>query len=104
MNSRVRFEDEADAEYRNAGRWYEDRRTGLGVEFFDAVDVAVSRISDLPRTGERVPRMPAELPVRRLAVKRFPYYVFYLETPPEIRILAIAHDRRKPGYWKSRLK
>ena len=28
----------------------------------------------------------------------------YLETPDDIRILAIAHDRRKPGYWKGRLR
>jgi plasmid stabilization system protein ParE len=100
----VRFEDEADTEYRAAGRWYEGRRTGLGFEFFDAVDAAVGQVLALPRSGERVPRMPAELPVRRLAVKRFPYRVVYLETPPELRILAIAHDRRRPGYWKSRLK
>ena len=104
MRSHVRFEDEADAEYRHAGRWYEARRVGLGLEFFDAVDAAVSQIVDLPRAGELVPRMPAELPVRRLAVTRFPYHVFYLETSPELRILAVAHDRRKPGYWKTRLK
>ena len=79
-------------------------RTGLGLEFFDAVDAAVSLVLDLPRTGERVRRMPVESPVRRVAVKRFPYQVFYLETPSEIRILAVAHDRRKPGYWKTRLK
>jgi hypothetical protein len=36
-------------------------------------------------------------------VKRFPYHVIYLEKQNDIRILAIAHDRRKPGYWKSRL-
>ncbi len=51
MNSHVRFEDEADAEYRNAGRWYEERRTGLGLEFFDAVDAAVSQIVDYPEPG-----------------------------------------------------
>ncbi len=49
MNPRVRFEDEADDEYQNAGRWYEERRTGLGVEFFDAgprqPDHAVVRIT-----------------------------------------------------------
>jgi hypothetical protein len=43
----VRFEDEADAEYRAAGRWYEERRAGLGFEFFDAVDAAVSQILDM---------------------------------------------------------
>lgn len=104
MSSKVRFEDEADAEYRDAGRWYEDRRTGLGVEFFDEVDAVVRLILDLPRSGERVSRVPADLPVRRLAVKRFPYHVVYLETPSAVRILAVAHDRRKPGYWKNRLK
>jgi hypothetical protein len=104
VNLQVRFEDEADAEYRAAGRWYEGRRTGLGLEFFDAVDATISQILGLPRVGERVLRMPAELPVRRLAVKRFPYRVCYLEASPILRILAVAHDRRKPGYWKSRLK
>jgi hypothetical protein len=37
-------------------------------------------------------------------VTRFPYHVIYLETGTHIRILAIAHDRRKPGYWTDRLK
>ena len=48
--------------------------------------------------------MPADLPVRTMAVTRFPYHVVYLEVNDEIRILAVAHDRRKPGYWKTRLK
>jgi hypothetical protein len=41
VNPRVRFEDEADAEYRLAGRWYEERREHLGIEFFDAVDATI---------------------------------------------------------------
>jgi hypothetical protein len=53
----------------------------------------------MPRAGDLVPRMLADLPVRRRAVTRFPYHVVYLETPT-YRILAIAHDRRKPGYWQ----
>ncbi len=104
MNPRVRFEDEADEEYRLAGRWYEEQREHLGLEFFDAVDAAIERILELPRSGARVPRVPSDLPVRRLPVKRFPYHVVYLDTDAQIRILAIAHDRRKPDYWKPRLK
>jgi plasmid stabilization system protein ParE len=57
-----------------------------------------------PHSGTAEPRMPAELPVRRSAVTRFPYHVVYLEVGNQIRILAIAHDRREPGYWKARLK
>ena len=104
MSLPVRFEDEADAEYRHAGRWYEERRPGLGLEFFDAVDAALDQIIRLPQAGAPVPRLPADLFVRRAPVKRFPYQVVYLEAPEAIRILAVAHDRRKPGYWKHRLK
>lgn len=103
MIPRIRFEDEADAEFREAGRWYESRRAGLGIEFFDEVDAALRRIVAFPRAGAPVPRVPGHLPVRRLAVNRFPYHVVYLDTPDALRVLAIAHDRRKPGYWKCRL-
>ncbi len=99
----VRFEDEARVEYREGGRWYEARVTGLGVEFFDEVDATLRRILALPRTGRHVPRMPKDLPVRRLAVRRFPYHVIYLESADAVRVLAIAHDRRRPGYWHDRL-
>jgi hypothetical protein len=104
VSPRVQFENEADAEYRQAGRRYEGRRTGLGIEFFDAVDATIRKIVDFPRVGVLVPRVPRDLPVRRLAVTRFPYHVVYVETSEAFRILAIAHDRRKPGYWTSRLR
>lgn len=104
MSPRVHFEDEADAEYRHAGRWYEGRREGLGIEFFDAVDATIRQIVDFPRLGVSVPRVPRDLPVRRLAVRRFPYHVVYLTTAEGVRVLAVTHDRRKPGYWKGRLR
>jgi hypothetical protein len=49
LNPKVRFEDEADAEYCRAGRWYEDRREHLGVEFLDAVDAAIDQIVAMPQ-------------------------------------------------------
>jgi len=100
----VRFEQEADEEYRLAGRWYESQRAHLGMEFLDAVDATIDQIAILPRAGSLVPHMPAGLPVRRRAVPCFPYHVVYLETQNQIRVLAIAHDRRKPGYWTDRMK
>lgn len=104
MSILVRFEDEADAEYREAGRWYDARQTGLGIEFFDQVDATIRRILTFPHIGARVPHVPSDLPVRRVAVTRFPYHVVYLEPAESLRILAIAHDRRKPGYWRVRVK
>jgi len=104
VNPNVRFEDEADSEYRLAGRWYESQRENLGIEFFDAVDATIDRIVEMPHLGTRVPRTPDDLPVRRRAVTRFPYHVVYLEIAAHIHILAIAHDRRSPGYWRGRLE
>lgn len=103
MKASVRFESEAEHEYRAAAAWYEKRRTGLGTEFLDAVDATVDQIVCFPNAGARVPRVPADLPVRRAPVKRFPYHVVYLQVQTTIRVLAIAHDRRKPRFWKRRL-
>jgi plasmid stabilization system protein ParE len=104
VSRRVHFEDEAEAEYRQAGLWYERRREGLGVEFFDEVDATIRQVLEFPLIGATVPRLPSDLPVRRLAVRRFPYHVVYLEMAEELRILAVAHDRRRPGYWRQRLQ
>ena len=71
----IRFEDEAAAEYRRAGRWYEDRRSGLGIEFFDAVDATIDQVVEMPRAGSLVPRVSSALPVCRCAVPRFSYHV-----------------------------
>ena len=103
MSPRVRFEDEAEAEYRQAGRWYEERSTNLAFEFLDAVDETIERIVEHPRAGSLMPGLPANVLVRRIAVRRFPYNLMYLEAEGQIRILAVAHDRRKPGYCKARL-
>jgi len=103
VNPGVRFDDEADAEYRFAGRWYEARREHLGIDFLDAVDATINQIVAMPQAGPKVSRLPADLIVRRRAVTRFPYHVVYMEMATHIRILAIAHDRRRPGYWKDRL-
>ena len=86
MSRLVHFEDEAETEYRQAGGWYESR-----------VDAAIRQVLEFPRIGAPVPRLPSELPVRRVAVRRFPYHVIYMEIAEALRILAVAHDRRRPG-------
>jgi len=41
--------------------------------------------------------------VRKVVLKRFPYLIFYVEYPEHIRVLAVAHTSRRPGYWKTRI-
>jgi plasmid stabilization system protein ParE len=97
-----RISEEAAAEVAEAARWYETHRAGLGVEFLDAVDTAVTRIAETPRMGSPVPGV-SDQAIRRRPVRRFPYHVVYVVLPDRLQILAIAHDRRRPGYWVGRL-
>ncbi len=102
MNLRVHFEAEAETEVLQVFQWYETRREGLGVEFLDEIDATIRRVLEAPFSGAAVPRLRPDLPVRRLATRRFPYHVIYLVADAELRILAVAHDRRRPGYWRAR--
>jgi plasmid stabilization system protein ParE len=99
----IRLEDEASAELNEAARWYEQRQAGLGRRYLHAVDTTFKQIARMPQAGSTIPGVPADLGVRRAPVKQFPYVVAYLETNHAIRILAIVHERRRPGYWLTRL-
>jgi hypothetical protein len=52
----VRASEPASAELREAVRWYEDRRTGLGAEFFDAILAALLFVSENPTAGASISR------------------------------------------------
>lgn len=102
MSYRVRFGPEAAAEIEDAVRWYEQRHAGLRLAFLAAVDGAIETIVRWPESGAPIPEAAADLLVRRARIHRFPYHLAYLVIEDEIRVLAVAHDRRRPGYWKAR--
>ena len=41
---------------------------------------------------------------RECLLQPLPYSMIYVDDPTEIRIIALAHHKRRPGYWKRRLK
>jgi len=94
----VTFHRLAAKEYRSAIQWYAQRGEGLDQRLRLAVEHAVSRIQSqsdlLPRFG----------PVYRwVKVPRFPYIlVFRLLSPEEFKVMAVAHTRRRPRYWRGR--
>ena len=49
------------------------------------------------------PGIDPSLGVKRVFMKRFPYSVYFVELPTRFRVLAVAHGRRKPFYWRGRL-
>lgn len=85
-----------------ASRWYDGQRSGLGVDFLRSVDRVIDHIEGTPQAGSPVPGVAAT-DIRRVPVRRFPYYVVYIELPDHAQVLAIAHHRRRPRYWIERI-
>ena len=64
--------------------------------------------AELRRVYERIGSDPDRIPiefgkVRRCRMGKFPFRVFYVNFGETILIVAVAHTKRRPGYWKSRL-
>jgi plasmid stabilization system protein ParE len=84
----------AEREVEAAARWYEGRELGLGRAFVDEVLRAFDAIEDEP---ERFPLLRD--PYRRKLLDRFPYAVIYKVTASRVFVPAVAHGKRRPGYW-----
>jgi plasmid stabilization system protein ParE len=91
------FHPEAVEEATAAAQWYRERDPAIADAFVAELDRAMDRIIESPVTW---PKYLAD--TRRYLLRRFPFSVVYRETPEVIQILAVAHARRKPGYWKGR--
>lgn len=102
MSLRVIFLPEAALEAEEAIEWYEAQRRGLGLAFLAAVDRTVEHIARWPKSGSPVPGVDDQLEARRVRVPAFPYHLTYLTADATAHVLAVAHERRLPGYWHSR--
>ena len=97
-SKKVEFHEEAALEYEAALEWYLERSLLAATKFDDALSRAMDMIVEAPH------RWPAgSHGTRRFLLQRFPFAIVYRELPATIQVLAIAHARRKPGYWKQRL-
>jgi len=94
----VRFLDPAEAEIREAIEYLNAQGENLGDRFAAEVRAALVLIAEHPHIGFSITRR-----VRRFRLRTFRYNVVYLRHRDEIFIVAIAHHRRRPTYWRSRL-
>lgn len=90
---------QAAVEAQAARAWYAARNPAVGVRFLAEYDRAIQRISDNPG---RWSAYPAVAGYRWFHFKRFPYAVIYEVVSERVHVLAVAHDRRRPGYWRRR--
>ena len=102
MTKPIRFAREARAEVIEAAHWYERQRHELRAEFLASLDDAVDRVRRLGHSLAILPGSEPDAPIRRIELQRFPCSLVFIELPTRIRVLAVAHDRRRPGYWRDR--
>ena len=94
---KVRFLEPARDELLRSVEFYEDKALGLGEAFIEEVERIVTKISETPALG-----VPYVDPTRRFPLDRFPYSIVYIVESDSILVIAIAHQRRRPGYWAGR--
>jgi hypothetical protein len=92
------FHPQAEIELHEAAEWYDREVPGLVADFAKEFDRALSRLLDDPLHWRQI--QPG---VRRCLLKRFPYAIIYDLPGDMLRIIAVAHLHRKPGYWRDRI-
>ena len=88
---------EAEAEIREAFLWY-FARSPIAADAFRAE--VVETVDRLARDALLWPE--DEDAIRRHVLRHFPYTVFYEIRNHTVTVLAVAHQRRRPGYWRER--
>jgi plasmid stabilization system protein ParE len=90
---------DAGAEAEAGVLWYRERSTKVAERFLAELERAVDLIIETPR------RWPKYLHgTRRYVLLKFPYSIIYRPSEARITICAVAHAKRRPGYWKERLE
>jgi plasmid stabilization system protein ParE len=95
--TRARFLPEAGEELAEAAEFYERAQTGLGNAFTLEVERTVDRICAFPESGSKF-----STSTRGKITANFPFWVIYRTDTGDVTIIAIAHQRRKPDYWRKR--
>jgi plasmid stabilization system protein ParE len=95
----VEIDDEALAEAGEAKDYYAALSPELGDDFARTLDLAVERIVANPLAWP-----PYSARTRRYLTDRFPYAIVYRVGADAIRIIAVMHQHRRPGYWTRRLR
>lgn len=97
------FHPEARAEFVADVDWYDEREVGVGERFEVAVRAAIDSAVGSPESWAVWPGLGSEPAVRSKSVSDFPYRVVYFVRDDVLTVVAVAHAKRRPGYWRERV-
>ncbi|MEX2138845.1 MAG: hypothetical protein WD894_06260 [Pirellulales bacterium] len=95
---------EAHDELRATAEYYDDQRVGLGNEFLDAFERRMVEVVRSPERFARVTTRGLRLELRQAIMERFPYSVIFYADVDGVAVIAVAHHKRRPNYWRRRLQ
>ena len=95
---KAEFHPIASGEIVETTAYYEGEVPGLGDRFIAEVERIVEVLCDQPHIGQSVGEE-----LRRIILARFPYSLIYSIESERIWVIAVAHHRRRPGYWQERI-
>jgi plasmid stabilization system protein ParE len=96
--TKVVFHPGASEDYEAAFAWYHSRGITVASDFEREIERGVRLIAETPL---RWPKFDNSR--RRFIVRKFPYSIVYEIISDEVVILAVAHGRRRPYYWRERV-
>jgi plasmid stabilization system protein ParE len=95
---RVSLAPEAERELIEGGLFYaREGSAQLAQSFISEFERAAVLLAEFPRLGAAW-----RARIRRFPLRRFPYSIVYYLRESEVRVLSVAHQSRKPGFWKGR--
>ncbi|MDP9193255.1 MAG: type II toxin-antitoxin system RelE/ParE family toxin [Acidobacteriota bacterium] len=94
----ARFLKPAEAEVDEAIAYFDSQREDLGARFEKDLLHTITLIAERPLIGRPITKR-----ARKFMLRKFRYNVIYVVDDHEVIIVAVAHHRRRPRYWRSRL-
>lgn len=104
MTLQVRFDPAAVDEARAAREWYDEASAGLGVDFLDELWWTIEQVVRWPALAPRLELGRESEEVRRAPLRRFPFGAISIVIDDVLWVVAVAHARRRPGYWRGRAR
>jgi toxin ParE1/3/4 len=90
----VRIWSVAEQELTAAAAWYEEQQSGLGSEFLEQYEAAMTAIERDAASFPVLEALSVDRPIRRCRLKKFPYLIVFEIVPSEAVVYAIVHLSR----------
>ena len=95
---KAEFHPAASEEIVETAVFYDNEVPGLGDRFISEVERVVELLREQQQIGQQI-----EKEFRRIVLARFPYSLIYRIEPKKNWVVAVAHQRRRPDYWRERI-